>query len=86
MPDSQSHDDPFGIALSVLTSEDRLRFGEIASALVEAADAAAVAHDWTVRRPADAWHALAVHYRAQRDPLWPACSAAAARANEIGGR
>ncbi|GAA1925502.1 hypothetical protein GCM10009837_58560 [Streptomyces durmitorensis] len=81
-----THDDAFGVALSVLTPEERHRFGEITDALVEAADAAAVAPGWTVRRPADAWHALAVHYRAQRDPLWPAFSAAAARADEIGGR
>lgn len=84
--DDQAHDDPFGVALSVLTPGERHRFGEIASALVEAVDAAAVAPGWTLRRPAESWQLLAVHYRAQGDAIWAACSAAAARADENGER
>lgn len=83
MTDDQAHDDPFGIALSVLTPEDRRRFGKIAEALVEAADAAAETPGWTLRRPADAWRALAACYRAQGDALWAAFSAAAARADAM---
>lgn len=82
---TDDHTDPLGIALSVLDAGQRRRFGEITSALVEAADAAAAAPGWTPRPAADALRALAVHYRAASDPLWPALNAAAARADEIGG-
>ncbi|TGB13297.1 hypothetical protein [Streptomyces sp. MZ04] len=83
---TDTHDDPFGTALATLTAEERQHFREIADALVEAADAAAVAPGWTLRAPADSWRMLAVHFRERRDPVWCALSAAAARADEIGGR
>lgn len=84
MTDDQIHDDPLGLALSVLDPEQRARFGEITTALVEAADAAAETPGWTVRPPADALRVLAAHYRAQGDPVWPALSAAADRVTALG--
>ncbi|MFE0133802.1 hypothetical protein ACFWY6_19880 [Streptomyces sp. NPDC059037] len=83
MTDDQTHGDPFGLALSVLSPEERHRFGEITAALVEAADAAAQSSRWTVRHPSDSWRMLAEHFRAQHDPIWPALSAAAARADAL---
>lgn len=80
----QAHDDALGLALSVISAEDRRRFGEITAALLDAADAAAQTPHWTVRPPADALRELAAHYRAQGDPVWPALSAAAARVTVLG--
>ncbi|TGA88441.1 hypothetical protein [Streptomyces sp. MZ04] len=84
MTDDQLHTDPLGLALSVISAAERRRFGEITDALIEAADAAAGSSSWTVRPAADSWRMLAEHHRAQRDPLWPVFSAAAARADAMG--
>ncbi|MFD9906556.1 hypothetical protein [Streptomyces sp. NPDC059063] len=74
-----THDDPLGLALSILSAEDRAHFDEIASALVEAADAAAGTPGFEVRDPAAAYRQLAAYYRARGDVVWCALSAASAR-------
>ncbi|MEU6388799.1 hypothetical protein [Streptomyces sp. NPDC046939] len=83
MSDDALPDDPLGVALSVLTSEERRRVGEITAALAQAADAALRAPGWTPRPAADAWRELAAHYRARGDGIWPALSAAADRAASL---
>jgi hypothetical protein len=83
MTDDQAHDDPLGLALSVLTPEQRDHFGQITDDLVQAADAAAVTPGWTVRPAAASWRMLAAHFKSINDPVWVALSAAAARAEAL---
>ncbi|MFD9909410.1 hypothetical protein [Streptomyces sp. NPDC059063] len=75
--------DPLTLALSVLSADERARFREGVTALVQAVDAATVTPGFVPRDPANAVRELARHYRSVSDPVWMAWSATAARADEL---